>query len=87
MRSVSDLPHSRVPLQLHRSRLTGRLVRAGGGRLEVSGLKAGVGARCQIDRIGNTPLNAEVIGFEGEHLLLACDDSTAGVNAWRVSSD
>ncbi len=57
----------------------GRLVRAAGGRLEVSGLKAGVGARCQIDRIGNTPLNAEVIGFEGERLLLACDDSTAGV--------
>ena len=57
----------------------GRLVRAAGGRLEVSGLKAGVGARCQIERIGNTPLNAEVIGFEGERLLLACDDSTAGV--------
>ena len=57
----------------------GKLVRAGGGRLEVSGLKAGIGARCQIDRIENTPLNAEVIGFEGEHLLLACDDSTAGL--------
>lgn len=57
----------------------GKLVRAAGGRLEVSGLKAGIGARCQIDRIGNTPLNAEVIGFEGEHLLLACDDSTAGM--------
>ena len=57
----------------------GKLVRATGGRLEVAGLKAGIGAKCQIDRSGNTPLNAEVIGFEGEHLLLACDDSTAGV--------
>ena len=57
----------------------GRLVRVAGGRLEVSGLKAGIGARCQIDRILNSPLNAEVIGFEGEHLLLACDDSTAGL--------
>lgn len=57
----------------------GKLVRAAGGRLEVSGLKAGIGARCHIDREGNTPLNAEVIGFEGERLLLACEDVTAGV--------
>ena len=57
----------------------GKLVRAVGGRLEVSGLKAGIGARCQIDCIGNAPLNAEVIGFEGDLLVLACDDSTAGV--------
>ena len=52
----------------------GKLVRVTGGRLEVSGLKAGIGARCQIDCIGNTSLSAEVIGFEGERLLLACDD-------------
>ena len=57
----------------------GKLVRAAGGRLEVSGLKAGIGARCSIDREGNTALNAEVIGFEGERLLLACEDATAGV--------
>ena len=57
----------------------GKLVRVAGGRLEVSGLKAGIGARCQIDRKGITPLNAEVIGFEGERLLLACEDATAGV--------
>ena len=57
----------------------GKLVRAAGGRLEVSGLKAGIGARCSIDREGNTSLNAEVIGFEGERLLLACEDATAGV--------
>jgi flagellum-specific ATP synthase len=57
----------------------GKLVRAAGGRLEVSGLKAGIGARCSIDREGNNPLNAEVIGFEGERLLLACEDATAGV--------
>ena len=57
----------------------GKLVRAAGGRLEVSGLRAGIGARCHIDREGNTPLNAEVIGFEGERLLLACEDLTAGV--------
>ena len=56
----------------------GKLVRATGGRLEVSGLKAGIGARCQIDRMGNTPLSAEVIGFEGEHILIACDDSITG---------
>jgi flagellum-specific ATP synthase len=57
----------------------GKLVRVAGGRLEVSGLKAGIGARCQIDRKGTMPLNAEVIGFEGERLLLACEDATAGV--------
>ena len=57
----------------------GKLVRVAGGRLEVSGLKAGIGARCQIDRKGITPLNAEVIGFEGERLLLACEEATAGV--------
>ena len=49
----------------------GKLVRATGGRLEASGLKAGIGAKCQIDRSGNTPLNAEVIGFEGEHLFVS----------------
>ena len=57
----------------------GKLVRVAGGRLEVSGLKAGIGSRCSIDREGHTPLNAEVIGFEGERLLLACEDATAGV--------
>ena len=57
----------------------GKLVRAAGGRLEVAGLKAGIGARCQIDRKGTRPLNAGVIGFEGERLLLACEDATAGV--------
>jgi flagellum-specific ATP synthase len=69
---TSDAPNEHIEAY-------GKLVRAVGGRLEVSGLKAGVGARCHIDRFGNTPLNAEVIGFEGERLLLACDDSTAGV--------
>lgn len=57
----------------------GKLVRAAGGRLEVSGLKAGIGAKCQIERSRNKPLNAEVIGFEGDRLLLACDESTTGV--------
>ena len=33
----------------------GKLVRVAGGRLEVSGLKAGIGSRCSIDREGHTP--------------------------------
>jgi len=70
---VSEVPQAHIETY-------GKLVRAAGGRLEVSGLKAGVGARCSVDRVGDTPLNAEVIGFEGERLLLACDDSTAGVS-------
>lgn len=57
----------------------GKLVKAVGGRLEVSGLKAGVGARCTITRQGTTPLMAEVIGFEGDHLLLACEEAATGV--------
>ena len=44
----------------------------------MSGLKAGIGARCQIDRKGTTPLNAEVIGFE-ENAFFGVEDATAGV--------
>ena len=57
----------------------GKLIRVAGGRLEVSGLKAGIGARCRIEKADKTALFAEVIGFEGDRLLLASEDLATGV--------
>ena len=48
----ADLANKNLPAKLN---ALGKLVRVAGGRLEVSGLKAGIGARCQIDREGITP--------------------------------
>jgi flagellum-specific ATP synthase len=60
--------------------VSGKLIRVTGECLEVSGLKAGIGARCLIDRNGLEPLAAEVVGFDGDHLLLAPEQSTAGMS-------
>jgi flagellum-specific ATP synthase len=38
--------------------------------LEAVGCRAPVGARCQIDSTGSRPVEAEVVGFSGERLLL-----------------
>ena len=47
--------------------------------VEARGLAVPVGAVCKIERIGQAPLPAQVIGFRGEATLLASLDGTQGI--------
>ena len=58
---------------------TGRLIRLSGARLEVGGLKAGIGSRCLIASGNSRLVGAEVVGFEGDRLILAAEDSVNGL--------
>ena len=58
---------------------SGRLVRLSGMRLEVSGLRAGVGSRCWIETGHRQGIVAEVVGFEGELLILMCEGTSTGL--------
>ena len=58
---------------------SGRLTRLSGMRLEVSGLKASIGSRCWIETGHRQGLVAEVVGFEGEQLVLMCEGTGTGL--------
>ena len=58
---------------------TGKLVRLSGARLEVGGLNAGIGSRCLIASGADRVVGAEVVGFEGDRLILAAEDSVNGL--------
>ena len=58
---------------------SGRLTRLSGMRLEVSGLRASIGARCWIETGNRQGTVAEVVGFEGEQLVLMCEGAGAGL--------
>ena len=57
----------------------GKLTRLSGMRLEVSGLRARVGARCWIETGHRRGAVAEVVGFEGNELILMCEGAAAGL--------
>ena len=57
----------------------GKLTRLSGMRLEVSGLRARVGARCWIETGHRKGIVAEVVGFEGSQLILMCEGVAAGL--------
>ena len=57
----------------------GRLTRLSGMRLEVSGLKARIGSRCWIETGHRQGMVAEVVGFEGEQLVLMCEGVSTGL--------
>jgi len=57
----------------------GRLTRLSGMRLEVSGLKARIGSRCWIETGHRQGMVAEVVGFEGEQLVLMCEGASTGL--------
>jgi flagellum-specific ATP synthase len=59
---------------------TGKLLRFSGSRLEVGGLKASIGSRCLIEG-DDQDLTAEVIGFDGDRLILACEDAAIAVSS------
>ncbi len=56
---------------------TGQLVHLSGMRLEVGGLRAPIGSRCRID--GQVPVDAEVIGFQGDRLVMMCEGTAEGL--------
>lgn len=57
----------------------GKLVRLSGMRLEVSGLAAGIGSRCFIETGPRRGVAAEVVGFEGDRLILMAESTATGV--------
>lgn len=59
--------------------VVGKLTRLSGMRLEVSGLRARVGARCWIETGRRRGAVAEVVGFEGNQLILMCESAAAGL--------
>ena len=59
--------------------VVGKLTRLSGMRLEVSGLRARVGARCWIETGQRRGAIAEVVGFEGNQLILMCEGTAAGL--------
>ena len=59
--------------------IEGKLVRLSGMRLEVSGLAAGIGSRCFIETGHRKGVTAEVVGFEGDRLILMAESTATGV--------
>ena len=59
--------------------VAGRLTRLSGMRLEVSGLRASIGSRCWIQMTGREGAVAEVVGFEGDQLVLMCEGAATGL--------
>jgi flagellum-specific ATP synthase len=62
LESFADAP---LPLPTH-----GALVRVTGLVLEAVGVRASVGAVCEIHAGGGEPINAEVVGFDGDRAFL-----------------
>jgi flagellum-specific ATP synthase len=62
------------------ARPLGKVSQVLGLALEVSGLIAAIGDRCEVDR-GGAPLPAEVVGFRNDRLLLMPLGDLAGVHA------
>ncbi len=58
---------------------TGKLVRVAGLVLEAVGIKASVGSVCVISLPGGQSVDAEVVGFSGDRLLLVPESDVYGV--------
>lgn len=58
---------------------SGRLTRLSGMRLEVAGLRASIGSRCWIETGHRQGIVAEVVGFEGNQLILMCEGASTGL--------
>lgn len=61
---------------------TGQLVHLSGMRLEVAGLRCPIGSRCRIE--ASVPVDAEVIGFQGDRLVLMCEGGAEGLRPGAV---
>ncbi|MEK8048943.1 flagellar protein export ATPase FliI [Ideonella sp. DXS22W] len=65
LRDLEACAQVRVPLQSH-----GTLVRVTGLVLEAAGVRAPVGAVCEVRSEGQEPVAAEVVGFNGDRAFL-----------------
>ncbi len=73
------LDHASGRLQVPGVLPEGRLVNLSGMRLQVEGLNAGIGSRCLIHTAPRAGVEAEVIGFEGDRLILMCEGDAGGL--------
>lgn len=79
------LQQKRQHLQPPEPLVEGRLTRMVGLTLEASGLQTAVGSQCEILAPGGHQIEAEVVGFSGEHsFLMAMGDSRGLVPGARV---
>jgi flagellum-specific ATP synthase len=59
---------------------SGHLTRINGLVMEASGLKLPLGSSCRILPVGGSPLEAEVVGFNGERLFLMPSEDVYGLS-------
>jgi flagellum-specific ATP synthase len=59
---------------------SGHLTRINGLVMEASGLKLPLGSACRILPIGGSPIEAEVVGFNGERLFLMPSEDVYGLS-------
>ncbi len=59
---------------------SGHLTRINGLVMEASGLKLPLGSSCRILPVGGTPIEAEVVGFNGERLFLMPSEDVYGLS-------
>lgn len=59
---------------------SGHLTRINGLVMEAAGLKLPLGSSCRILPVGGTPIEAEVVGFNGERLFLMPSDDVYGLS-------
>ncbi|GAV20006.1 flagellum-specific ATP synthase [Mariprofundus micogutta] len=57
----------------------GKVFKVLGPMLEVTGLKSSIGHACEIHCSASSPIEAEVVGFRGDHTLLMPVGSTIGI--------
>lgn len=73
------LDHAASQLRIPEVLAEGRLVNLSGMRLQVEGLNAGIGSRCLIHTGKRDGVEAEVIGFNGDRLILMCEGGAEGL--------
>ena len=59
---------------------SGHLTRINGLVMEASGLKLALGSSCRILPVGGSPIEAEVVGFNGERLFLMPSEDVYGLS-------
>ncbi len=59
---------------------SGHLTRINGLVMEASGLKLPLGSSCRIMPLGGSPIEAEVVGFNGERLFLMPNEDVYGLS-------
>src|SRR5664279_4925004 len=59
---------------------SGHLTRINGLVMEATGLKLPLGSSCRIFPVGGSPIEAEVVGFNGERLFLMPSEDVYGLS-------